>query len=263
MIAAQLLRDKTAVVTGAGQGIGRGVATVFAASGARVLVATRRAENGQKTVDAIRQAGGTAELMVVDVGSSAACQQVVDRAVEIFGGLHIVVHNAGVFPISHIASISDDELDHVLSVNLKAAFWLSRAAIPHLLKAGWGRLLFTSSVTGPRVAMPGFAAYGASKAGLNGFIRTAGLEYAKRNITVNGVEPGFILTPAMDVFGSETEVDEMRALIPAGRFGHTDDIAYAMLFLASEHAGYITGQTLVIDGGSTLPENQKALELLA
>jgi 3-oxoacyl-[acyl-carrier protein] reductase len=111
--------------------------------------------------------------------------------------------------------------------------------------------------------MPGFAAYGASKAGLNGFIRTAGLEYAKRNITVNGVEPGFILTPAMDVFGSQEEVDGMRAQIPAGRFGHTDDIAYSMLFLASEEAGYITGQTIIVDGGSTLPENQQALELLA
>jgi 3-oxoacyl-[acyl-carrier protein] reductase len=257
------LDGRIAVVTGAGQGIGRGVARVFAAAGARLLVATRREANGAETVAQIRKAGGVAELLVVDVATREACAQVIDEAVRRFGGLHIMVHNAGLFPINHVATLPDEELEAVLAVNLKAAFRLTKSALPHLLAAGWGRLLFTSSVTGPRVAMPGFAAYGASKSGLNGFIRTAGLEYAKRNITVNGVEPGFILTPAMDVFGSQEEVDEMRALIPAGRFGYVDDIAYTMLFLASEEASYITGQTIVVDGGSTLPENQKALELLA
>ncbi len=257
------LNGKVAIVTGSGQGIGRGIAEVFAAAGATVVVATRTEASGRETVKAITEQGGTATLIAADVGSSATCQNIVDQTVEQYGKLDILVHNAGVFPINHVVNIPDEELDYVLAVNLKAAFWLSKAALPHMLKSGWGRLLFTSSVTGPRVAMPGFAAYGASKSGLNGFIRTAALEYARRNITVNGVEPGFILTPAMDVFGSEEEVDEMRALIPAGRFGHTDDIAHTMLFLASDHAGYITGQTIVVDGGSTLPENQKALELLA
>lgn len=257
------LKNKVAIVTGSGQGIGRAVAQVFASAGASVLVATRSEGNGRETVEGIEASGGNAELLVIDVSSKVACGTVVDEALKRFGSLHIVVHNAGIFPISHIADLPEAELDEVLAVNLKAAFHLTQAAVPHLLSAGWGRLLFTSSVTGPRVAMPGFAAYGASKAALNGFIRTAGLEYARRNITVNGVEPGFILTPAMDVFGSQEEVDEMRALIPAGRFGQAEDIAYTMLFLASKEAGYITGQTIVVDGGSTLPENQKALELLA
>lgn len=257
------LDGRVAIVTGAGQGIGRGIALRFAEAGAAVLVATRSEANGTDTVDLITRGGGKASLLKVDLSTVAACEEAINAAVERYGALHIVVHNAGIFPISEIIDLLDEQLDEVLSVNLKAAFRLTKAALPHLLKAGWGRLLFTSSVTGPRVVMPGFAAYGASKAGLNGFIRTAGLEYAKRNITVNGVEPGFILTPAMDQFGSEAEVDEMRALIPAGKFGHADDIAYAMLFLASEEAGYITGQTIVVDGGSTLPENQKALELLS
>ena len=257
------LDGRVAVITGGGQGIGRGVAERFAEAGCKVLVATRSEANGQETVQTIRTSGGEASLLVVDVATSQACEAIVAEALSHYGALHIVVHNAAIFPINHIVDLPDDELDAVLSVNLKAAFWLARAALPPMIEAGWGRLLYTSSVTGPRVAMPGFAAYGASKAGLNGFIRTAGLEYAKRNITVNGVEPGFILTPAMDVFGSQGEVDEMRALIPAGRFGHVDDIAHTMLFLASEQAGYITGQTIVVDGGSTLPENQKALDLLA
>lgn len=257
------LDGKRALVTGGGQGIGRGVAEVFAKAGASVLVATRRVENGRDTVQHIRDAGGRAELLVLDVGTSEACQQAVQATVDAFGGIDILVHNAGVFPISKITDIGDDELDLVLSVNLKACFWLCRSALPHMLEAGGGRVIFTSSVTGPRVAMPGFAAYGASKSGINGFIRVAGLEYAKRNITVNGVEPGFILTPAMDIFGSQEEVELMKAQIPAGRFGHTDDIAYTMLFLASDQAAYITGQTIVVDGGSTLPENQQALELLA
>jgi 3-oxoacyl-[acyl-carrier protein] reductase len=257
------LDGRIAIVTGSGQGIGRGIALRFAEAGATVLVATRREANGQETVDAIATAGGKASLLKVDLATREACEHTIQTAVERYGALHIVVHNAGIFPISNIVDLSEEELDHVLSVNLKAAFRLTKAALPHLVKSGWGRLLFTSSVTGPRVVMPGFSAYGASKAGLNGFIRTAGLEYAKRNITVNGVEPGFILTPAMDQFGSATEVDAMRAQIPAGKFGHADDVAYAMLFLASEEAGYITGQTIVVDGGSTLPENQKALELLS
>jgi len=257
------LEGKVALVTGGGQGIGRGIAEVFAKAGAAIAVVSRRGSPRPFLRHFPRAAGGAAELLVADIGSLAACESVVAETVARLGRLDILVHNAGIFPISHIAELPDEELDAVLDVNLKAAFRLSKAALPHMLAAGWGRLLFTSSVTGPRVAMPGFAAYGASKAGLNGFIRTAGLEYAKRNITVNGVEPGFILTPAMDVFGSEEEVDEMRALIPAGRFGHTDDIAYVMLFLASDRAAYITGQTIVVDGGSTLPDNHKALELLA
>jgi 3-oxoacyl-[acyl-carrier protein] reductase len=137
---------------------------------------------------------------------------------------------------------------------------MTQACLPHFRQQGGGRLLFTSSVTGPRVAMPGTSHYAMSKGGLNGFIRTAALEYARENITVNGVEPGYILTSAMSELGDEEELKAMGACIPQGHLGVPEDIANTMLFLASDEASYITGQTIVVDGGSTLPESQVVMD---
>ncbi len=151
-------------------------------------------------------------------------------------------------------------LDETLNVNLKAAFWLTQAALPLLKNSSSPRLLFTSSVTGPRVAMPGLAHYAASKAGLNGFIRSAAMEFAKYHITVNGIEPGLIRTEAVDALGDETQVANMAAQIPLKRLGTKQEIAYAMLYLASAEASFTTGQTIIVDGGALLPENSSALE---
>jgi 3-oxoacyl-[acyl-carrier protein] reductase len=254
------LAGKVALVTGAGQGIGEGIARRFAAAGIKVLIATRTAKNGQAVVDSITQQGGVARLLQVDVGSREECTRAVSHAVREFGQLDIVVHNAGVYPIQSIEKLLDAELETTLSVNLKAGFWLIQAALPHLRKQGGGRFLFTSSVTGPNVAMPGTAHYAASKSGLNGLIRTAALEFARENITVNGVEPGYILTPAMAALGSEAEIAGIAQGIPLGKLGAPADIANAMLFLASAEAAYITGQTIVVDGGSTLPESPVVLD---
>ena len=253
------LDNRVAIVTGAGQGIGEGIAKVFARAGAKVVVATRTAANGQETVDAINAAGGEACLIQCDVGQRDQVDAVVAQTVKTWGRLDIMVHNAAVYPMHTIEELTDDELELTLAVNLKAGFWLTRAAVPHMRKQGGGRLLFTSSVTGPTVAMPGTAHYAATKAGLNGFIRTAALEYARENITVNGVEPGYILTPAMQALGDEAELKEMATLIPMGKLGDPEDIAHAMLFLASDEAAYMTGQTIVVDGGSTLPESPVVL----
>jgi 3-oxoacyl-[acyl-carrier protein] reductase len=171
-----------------------------------------------------------------------------------------VVHNAAVYPVIPIEQLSDVDLDLTLSVNLKAGFWLIQEGLPHLRKQGGGRFLFTSSVTGPNVAMPGTAHYAASKGGMNGLIRTAALEYARQNITVNGVEPGYILTPAMEALGGPEALVQMASQIPLGRLGDPVDIANTMLFLASDAAAYITGQTIVVDGGSTLPESPVVLD---
>lgn len=254
------LQGQVAIVTGGGQGIGEGIARCFAAAGASVLIATRTASNGQAVADSIASQGGIAKLLQTDIGNHSEVNRTVAHAVDTFGRLDIVVHNAGIYPMLSIEQLGDDDLERTFAVNLKAGFWLIQAALPHLRRQGGGRFLFTSSVTGPNVAMPCTAHYAASKSGLNGLIRTAALELARENITVNGIEPGYILTPAMVALGSPEEIAQMAACIPAGKLGAPLDIANAMLFLASKEAAYITGQTIVVDGGSTLPESPVVLD---
>ena len=249
------LNEKVVLVTGAGRGIGTGIARVFAKTGATVVVVTRTAVHGQETVDRIVAAGGVATLVEADVGTRSEVEKAVEETVRRHARLNIVIHNAGICPVHPIDELPDDALDETLNVNLKAAFWLTRAALPYMPRSGGGRFIFTSSVTGPRVSSPGLAHYAASKAGLNGFIKTAALEFAKDNITVNGIEPGYIMTPAMEAYGEEA-IRAMENFIPMKKFGQATDVANAMLFLASDEAAYITGQTIVVDGGSILPESQ-------
>ncbi len=254
------LSGKVVLVTGGGQGIGEGIVRVFAAAGGKVVIATRSEANGRAVADSVVKGGGVAWLNRTDVGRRSEVKRVVAETVQRFGRLDIVVHNAAVYPVIPIEQLSEEDLDLTLSVNLKAGFWLIQEALPHLRKQGGGRILFTSSVTGPNVAMPGTAHYAASKGGMNGLIRTAALEYARQNITVNGVEPGYILTPAMEALGGPEALAQMASQIPLGRLGDPADIANTMLFLASDAAAYITGQTIVVDGGSTLPESPVVLD---
>ena len=256
------LSGKVAIVTGGGQGIGAGIAEVFAAAGAKVLVATRTAKHGERTLERIREAEGEAALLTLDIGDLDNCQKAVNDAVARWGRVDILVHNAASFLGGPVEGYSEADLETVLAVNLKACFRLSAACIPHFRRRGGGRLLFTSSVTGPRVAMPGTSYYAASKGGINAFIRTAALELAKDGITVNGIEPGYIRTAAMEVLADEEGLAQMSKYIPMGHLGAPEDIAYAMLYLASDQARYVTGQTLCIDGGSTLPESPVFLEEL-
>lgn len=249
-------------MTGSGQGIGAAIARVFAGAGARVMVATRTASHGEKVVERIREAGGEAALMATDIGKLANVNAVVQDTVNRWGGVDIMVHNAASFLGGPLEGYSEDDLETVLAVNLKACFRLSAACIPHFRKRGAGRLLFTSSVTGPRVAMPGTSYYAASKSGITGFIRTAALELAADRITVNAVEPGYIRTAAMELLADEEGLAEMARYIPLGYIGAPEDIAYAMLYLAGDQARYVTGQTLCVDGGSTLPESPVFLDEL-
>ncbi len=254
------LANQVAIVTGAGQGIGQGIARVFASAGAAVVIATRSAGNGQDTVDDITAAGGKAILIQCDVGQRSEVERVVAETVAQFGRIDIGIHNAAIYPLHTVEELTDEVMEQTLAVNMKAAVWLTQACVPHFREQGGGRLIFTSSVTGPRVAMPGTSHYAMSKGGLNGFIRTAALEYARQNITVNGVEPGYILTQAMSALGGEEELNAMAQCIPQGHLGAPEDIANTMLFLASREASYITGQTIVVDGGSTLPESQVVMD---
>lgn len=254
------LDGRVAIVTGAGRGIGRAIAQVFAKAGAEVIVATRTAAPGEETVRLITEAGGKAKLIQVDLARRDEALSLVDEVAKSFGRIDIVVHNAGVFPIVSIEDISEEDLDETLNVNLKAAFWLAKAAVPFLRQAPSPRLLFTSSVTGPRVAMAGLVHYAASKSGLNGFIRGAAMEFARDRITVNGIEPGLIGTEAMNVLADAEQQKEMAAAIPLKRLGKPEEIAYAMLYLASDQAAFVTGQTIVVDGGSLVIENAAAEE---
>lgn len=249
------LRGKVALITGGGRGIGAAIATLFAAAGAKVLIANRTESAGEGVAAAIRSAGGTAQAIRCDIGQHAQAEHAVAATVRAFGALDIVVHNAAVNPWSRIEAMQDAALDQTLAVNLKACFWLTQAALPHWRARGAGRMLVTSSVTGPRVAMPGSAHYAASKAGVNGFIRSAALELAAERITVNGVEPGFIAKRGGSLLSDPERAARIARHIPAGELGRPEDIAHAMCFLASDAARYITGQTIVVDGGSTLPES--------
>jgi len=222
------LQDKVAIVTGGGQGIGAGISRVFAAAGAKVMIATRTAKYGEATLQEISEAGGIAALAAVDIGNVDTVEQVVADTVEKWGGLDILVHNAASFLGGPVDSYSEDDLETVLSVNLKSCFRFSKACIPHFRNRGGGRLLFTSSVTGPRVAMPGTSYYAASKGGMNAFIKTAAIELARENITVNGVEPGYIRTAAMELLADEEGLAQMRKYIPTGFIGSPEETKLAI-----------------------------------
>jgi 3-oxoacyl-[acyl-carrier protein] reductase len=254
------LEGRVALVTGAGRGIGAATAMTLASAGARVLIANRTGSAGESVAADIRRTGSEADAIECDVGLRDEIERAVSRTVQRFGALDIVVHNAGICPWVRLADLDDITLERTLAVNLKACFWLLQAAAPHLECSGRGRMLITSSVTGPRVAMPGSAHYAASKAGVNGFIRSAALEYAPRRITVNGVEPGYIAKDRGSLLADSERAARIAHFIPAGQLGEATDVAYALYFLATDAARYITGQTIVVDGGSTLPESPFFME---
>ena len=183
----------------------------------------------------------------------------VDHVAGKYGRLDIVVHNAGGCLWASLEELDEEKLDATLGLNLNACFWLAQAAIPHMRTRGFGRILVTSSVSA-RVAMGGGVHYSAAKAGVNAFIRGAAFELARDGITVNGVEAGFIAKPGRGTMSTPENMARIGHYIPLGRMGEADDIAYAMLYLASEQAKYVTGQTIVVDGGSTLPETGFAVE---
>lgn len=245
---------KTVLVTGGAQGIGRAIVEGFAWRGARVLIADLDLAGAEAVASDLRASGYQVDAMGVDLADATAITQMIAGLEQRTGRLDVLVHNAGYFPLTPFAEITPAVLERTLAVNLSALFWLTQAALPMFRRQGQGCVLVTSSVTGPRVAYPGLSHYAASKAGVNGFIRNAALELAAENIRVNGVEPGMIATPAMANLGDAQVNHDIARRVPLGRLGKPSDIAGAMLFLASDLAAYITGQTLIVDGGSTLPE---------
>ena len=252
------LQGKAAIVTGAGRGIGKGIAAVFAKEGARVLVVNRSADAGQATTEEIVAAGGEASFLQANVKNRADMERMAATCIERYGAIDILCANAGVFPTSHIVDMTDEVWDDVLDTNLKGVFYGVRACIPQMKAQTQGRIVVISSITGPNVGWPGLSHYMASKGGVNAFVIGAALELAKHHITVNAISPGTIMTQGLMELGGD-QVNEITAIIPAGYIGETEDIAYAAVYLASDQARYITGQALVLDGGQILPESPAAL----
>jgi 3-oxoacyl-[acyl-carrier protein] reductase len=249
------LDGKVAIVTGAGQGIGEAVAVLFAQQGAQVVVNARTKENVERVAARIRQNGGEAHALPADIGTPEGVKALVDGTVAECGQIDILVHNAGIFPYNPLEDMDDEAWQQVIDVNLTAGYRLTRACIPSMKAQGGGRILFTSSVQGNHTAVPGCSHYAASKGGLNGFIRAAAFELAEHQITVNGVEPGLVLTAGIEDALSPRRRDLMAQYVPLKRWGEPEEVAHAMLYLASPEAGYVTGQTIVLDGGALLPQN--------
>lgn len=248
------VRGRSVIVTGASKGIGKGIARVFAAQGAQVLLVARDELSIERAAQEIRSAGAAARACAADVSNPADTTRMAHTALEWFGGIDILCCNAGIFPSALLTEMSPGQWDQVLDINLKGTFLCVSACLPHLRARGKGRIVVTSSITGPITGFPGWSHYAASKAGQLGFIRTAALELAPHNITINAVLPGNIQTEGVEALGQKY-IAGMTAAIPLRRLGSVEDVAYAALFLASDEAAFITGQTIVVDGGQVLPES--------
>jgi 3-oxoacyl-[acyl-carrier protein] reductase len=253
------IAGRSVVVTGASRGIGRGIAGVFAAAGARVLAVGRDEDALASTVAELTKAGGEASAVVCDVRDREQCDEMARTALARHGGIDVLCANAGIFPSARLEDMKPVDLDEVLATNLKGTVFAVQACLPALTESGRGRIVVTSSITGPITGYPGWSHYGASKAGQLGFIRTAAMELAPRGVTINAVLPGNIVTEGLEDLGQDY-LDQMARSIPQGRLGTPADIGNTALFFATEEAGYITGQCLVVDGGQVLPESLMALD---
>lgn len=252
------IAGRSVIVTGASKGIGKGIAKIFCRNGARVFVVSRNLAEAEACADELRLGGGTARGYAADVTSIQDMQRLAEAAAVAHGGIDILCANAGMFPQAKIEDLSPEDWDRVMATNLKGTFLAIKTCLPHLKRSDQGRVVLTSSITGPITGFPGWSHYGATKAGQLGFMRTACIELAKYGITINAILPGNILTETLAALGPEY-LRSMAASIPLKKLGTVEDIGYAALFLASKEAGYITGQTLVVDGGQILPESLDAL----
>lgn len=253
------VEGRSVIVTGASSGIGKGIARVFARHGARVLMVARGEGRLAEAAGEITASGGEARTFAGDVSDWDSVQAMAAAAAGQHGGIDVLCANAGVYPQTPMEEMDPAEWDQVMATNLKSSFLCLKACLPHLRNSDYGRVVLTSSITGPVTGFPGWTHYGASKSGQLGFLRTACMEVAKYGITVNAVLPGNTRTEGLDALG-EDYLATMAASVPLGRLGTVEEIGYTALFLASREAAYITGQTIIVDGGQIIPESLEALQ---
>ncbi|MFP7663952.1 MAG: 3-oxoacyl-ACP reductase FabG [Corynebacterium pyruviciproducens] len=248
-----LLAGRTALVTGGSMGIGFGIAQVLASHGARVAVTGL---TDSELVDASSHGFLT---LTLDVRDRSQCAAAVDAVVAEFGELTILCSNAGIYPQATIAEMTEKDVYDIFSINVAGTINMVQAAQQALADTGRGRVVVTSSITGNYTGFPAWSHYGATKAAQMGFVRSAALELAKDKTTINAVMPGNVLTPGLEAMG-EAYLKQMAAAVPLGYLGEPKDIGEAVAFLASDGARYITGQSIVVDGGQILPESPDALK---
>jgi 3-oxoacyl-[acyl-carrier protein] reductase len=244
----QPLTDQVAVVTGAARGIGRGIASVLSAEGARVVVVDLDGALAARTAGEL---GGVA--IAADVTDRPSMEAMADRVTEELGRIDIVAANAGIYPFADLSELTEELWGRVMNLNVGGAVRTVQVCLPAMRARGYGRIVLTSSITGPVTGQTGFAHYGASKAAMLGFMRSAAVELADAGITINAVMPGNVSTEG---FADTSDEHQRRMLssIPMGRYAEPEEIGWAVRFLASPEAAYITGQTLIVDGGQVLPE---------
>ncbi|EXG80171.1 3-oxoacyl-ACP reductase FabG [Cryptosporangium arvum] len=247
------LAGRSVIVTGGSRGIGKGIARVFADAGASVLIVGRDLDAARATADEIG-----ANAFAADIATPDGCRRMAEAAIERHGGIDVLCANAGIFPDRKLADLTEADVDEVFGTNVKGTIFAVQACTSALAASGHGRVVLTSSITGPITGYPGWSHYGASKAAQLGFLRTAALELAPAKITVNAVLPGNVLTEGLVDLGQDY-LRTMEASIPLGRLGAVEEIGNTCLFLATDEAAYITGQTIVVDGGQTLPESLDAI----
>ena len=244
------LSGKTALVTGASRGIGRGIALTLAAEGVTVIAAARTEDAAAGTVAAIEAAGGRARALALDVASDASVTAAIPEILKEHATIPLLVNNAGITRDNLLMRMKKDDWDQVIETNLSGIYRLCRALVPSMVKARYGRIVNVTSVVA-RIGNPGQANYAAAKAGIEGFTRSLARELASRNVTVNCVAPGFIDTDMTRALG-DAQREALLAQVPLGRLGAPEDIARVVAFLMSDAASYVTGITLDVNGGMSM-----------
>lgn len=244
------LKDKVAIVTGAGQGIGRGIALALAREGAKVVVSDI-SDKASEVVKEIEDLGSEALAVKADVRDSGKTEEMAKAAIDKFGRIDILVNNAGIYPFKPLIEMTEGDWDRVLGVNLKGVFNCTKAVLPKMIEQKSGSIINISSIAGSVVGYSNLVHYSASKAGMLGFTRAAALELAQYGIRVNAIAPGAVETPGTKALGEEP-LKQIEQTIPLRRIGQPEDIANLVVFLASDESSYITGQLIIADGGLTI-----------